>query len=237
VEAASGGIVCLEEIGNLSGDQQANLLAFLETKNLARPGGREPVQPDVQLLFTASQNLEEKVAGGKFRRDLYDRLQSSAVRLPRLRDHAQDIPALIWYFIQKFNAFYGRKIQRLAPEALLALQSAPWDGNVSELKTQVEAAVRNCAEQTLQVKDFANLSAPATELPRAAAGLDQPYREAKEKLLQEFHQAYLGHHLSQHNWNRSRTARAIGIMREQLNALVRRYKLARPKSNETGAAQ
>jgi DNA-binding NtrC family response regulator len=65
--------------------------------------------------------------------------------------------------------------------------------------------------------------------------LDQPYREAKEKLLQEFYQAYLGRHLSQHNWNRSRTARAIGIMREQLNALVRRYKLVRPKDGETGA--
>ena len=229
VEEAAGGIVFLDEIGDLPQDQQVKLLEFLETKSFVRVGGNEPVHMDVQILTATNQNLEEKMENGEFRRDLYYRLQGSMLRLPLLRDHAQDIPALVWFFIQKFNALYGRKIQSIAPDVFPALQSAPWDGNVRELKNRVEEAVRNSPDQTLQLKDFSVLAGKKRTLPLAGTGLDLPYREAKENLLQEFHAAYLGHHLNQHLWNRSRTARAIGIMREQLNALVRRYKLTRLK--------
>ena len=234
LEAAMGGVVFLDEVGDLALDQQAKLLAFLETKTFLLPGGQESVYADVQMVLSTSRNLEAGVAGGKFQPELAARFQGSTVHLPLLREHAQDIPALVWFFIQKFNAFYGRKIQRLAPEVLPALQSEPWEGNVAELKNRVEAAVRGCPEQMLQMKDFSAHAGPQAGLSLSGAALDQPYRVAKENLLQDFHRRYLGYHLNQHNWNRSRTARAIGIMREQLNALVRRYKLARPKDQEPG---
>lgn len=218
---ASGGVVFLKEIGDLPPEQQENLWALLEAKTGLGATG------EVQILAATKQNLEAKSAAGKFHRKLWLRLSGSTLCLPPLRDHAEDIPALAWYFIQKFNALYGRKIQRVAPEVFPALQGASWSENVRELKIRLEAAVRNCSESVLELKNFSPGFTPPAALPLPGASLDQPYREAKEKLMLEFHRVYLGHHLNQHHWNRSRTARAIGIMREQLNALIRRYKLTR----------
>jgi two-component system, NtrC family, response regulator AtoC len=234
VEEAAGGIIFFDEIGDLPLEMQVKVLEFLETKSFVRVGGNAPVRLDVQILAATSQNLEEKMEAGTFRRDLYYRLQGNVLRLPLLRDHVQDIPALVHYFIQKLNPLYGRKVQAVAPEVFPVLQSWEWDGNVRELYNKVEAAVLNCPDQTLQLKDFSALPEKKTTLRLAGAALDQPYREAKETLLQEFHHAYLGHHLSRHHWNHSRTARAIGIMREQLNALIRRYKIKRPAEGQPG---
>jgi DNA-binding NtrC family response regulator len=191
---------------------------------------------DVQILAATNSDLEKKVEKGEFRRDLYHRLQGSVLQLPLLREHAEDIPALAWYFIKKFNALYGRRIEQVAPEVFPTLKAERWDGNVRELLLKVGNAVRNCPDRTLQLKDFSLQFRPNPAAPAAGNGyyLELPYREAKEKILQEFHDAYLGHHLRQHAWNRSRTARAIGIMREQLNALARRYKLSRLRDKEPG---
>ncbi len=233
VEEADGGVLFLDEIGDLAPAHQAKLLSFLETKQFMRVGGNQLRSVDVQILTATHRNLEEKVAKGEFRQDLYYRLIGNVIRIPALREHMEDLPALVWYFIKKFNALYGRNIQRVDPEVFRRLQNDPWQGNVRELQSKVQEAVRACPDQTLQVKDFSSMVVKTTGVqPKGPMSrLDLSYREAKESIMQEFHDLYLAHHLDAHDWNISETARAIGIMREQLNAVIRRYGLRakRPK--------
>jgi two-component system response regulator AtoC len=140
-ESAEGGTLFLDEIGEISGSIQVKLLRFLETKAIDRVGGSKTIELDVRLVTATNRSLEQLVREGKFREDLYFRLDVVRFLMPPLRDRAEDIPALLEHFIRIFSAENGVPPLEIEPGALKTLQAYPWPGNIRELRNFCENAV------------------------------------------------------------------------------------------------
>src|SRR6185503_10798768 len=139
-ELADGGTLFLDEIGEMDLSTQAKLLRVLERNEFRRVGGTEKVRVDLSLVAATNKNLQEAIAAGKFREDLYYRLKVVTLVIPPLRERREDIPALIDYFIADFNRRNDQKIRGIAPAALRSLMEYAWPGNVRELKNGIESA-------------------------------------------------------------------------------------------------
>src|SRR5688500_16319559 len=164
LESADGGTVFLDEIGEMVPALQAKLLRFLEEKAFKRVGGAADIRVDVRVIAATNRKLEEEVRHGRFRSDLFYRLNVLPIALAALRDHAEDIPLLAEFFIDAFNAEFKKRIQGVTPAAAALLQSYGWPGNVRELRNVVERAMLLCENSRLDVRDFGVLK------PAAAAG-------------------------------------------------------------------
>ena len=140
-ELAHGGTVFLDEVGELQPDLQVKLLRVLEKRAFYRIGGGEPVQVDVRVLAATNRDLEAMVGAGRFRQDLYYRLNVVSLELPSLRDRRDDIPELVYAFLREFARVHNRNVAELAPEVLSALLRHEWPGNVRELRNVVERLV------------------------------------------------------------------------------------------------
>jgi formate hydrogenlyase transcriptional activator len=140
-ELADGGTIFLDEIGELPLDVQAKLLCILQDRVVERVGGTTVRKVDVRVIAATNRSLEEEVAAGRFRGDLYYRLKVIPIQAPALRERRDDIPLLAYFFLQKFSAMNHKDIQRIAPEALRMLMDYDWPGNVRELENVVERAV------------------------------------------------------------------------------------------------
>lgn len=140
-EAADGGTLFLDEIGEISASTQVKLLRFLETKSIERVGGSKPLQLDVRLVAATNRSLEQMVRNGKFREDLFFRLNVVRIAMPPLRERADDIPLLLAHFNKQFSEENGVPPLTIEPGAMRHLQSYPWPGNIRELRNFVENAV------------------------------------------------------------------------------------------------
>lgn len=157
VEQADGGILFLDEIGELSSEIQVQLLRVLETQQVTRIGSTRPIQLDFQLVSATNRNLEQAVAEGYFRQDLYFRLKTIEIRLPSLAERPGDIPLLVDSFLEALNRQGRTKAHGITPEALKRLQAYPWPGNVRELKQTIEAAVLHASLDGDAVIDVGHL--------------------------------------------------------------------------------
>ena len=140
-EEADGGTLFLDEVSNLSLSMQTKLLRFLQEHEIKRVGGMESIKVDVRVITATNQLLEPLVKNGKFREDLYDRLNVVSITLPPLRERKEDIPLLAAYFLQKFAGENHKNISHISPEALVGLMQYSWPGNVRELEHTIERAV------------------------------------------------------------------------------------------------
>ena len=140
-ELANGSTIFLDEIGELSSDMQAKLLRVLEARQLERLGSPKPVTVDVRVIAATNRDLELAVRDGKFRQDLFYRLNVFPIRVPPLRERRDDIPVLVWAFVDEFAKLFNKNIQSIEKESLEALQRYPWPGNVRELRNLVERAM------------------------------------------------------------------------------------------------
>lgn len=141
MERAEHGTLLLDEVGNLPLAVQAKFLRVLQFKEFDRLGGRSPMKADVRILAATNANLEEMVAAGTFRRDLYYRLNTVVLRVPSLRDRRADIPLLAHLMLMRANRAYGTKVQGISAQALRLLEEQPWPGNIRELENSIRAAV------------------------------------------------------------------------------------------------
>jgi formate hydrogenlyase transcriptional activator len=140
-EQAHGGTLFLDEIGELPAEMQVLLLRVLQEREFERLGGTQTLQVDVRLVTATNRDLSEDVRAGKFRSDLYYRLNVFPMHVPALRERPEDIPPLVAHFAEKYSARFGRKVSRIEPRTLDLLQSHNWPGNVRELENTVERAV------------------------------------------------------------------------------------------------
>jgi len=140
-EAADGGTLFLDEIGDLSPHMQAKILRALQEREIRRIGGRENIRVDVRIISATNKDLEKEMGRGKFREDLYYRLQVIAIKIPPLRDRYTDIPELVAHFIKKNNRLLNKDVKGITEEALQILMSYNWPGNVRQLETVIERAV------------------------------------------------------------------------------------------------
>ena len=140
-EMADGGTVFLDEIGEMVPGLQAKLLRFLEEKTFKRVGGAADIRVDVRVVAATNRNLEEEVKHGRFREDLYYRLNVLPIALPPLRARADDIPRLVHYFVDTYNDEFRKRVRRVAPETMKRLQAYGWPGNIRELRNAIERAM------------------------------------------------------------------------------------------------
>ena len=221
LETASDGTVFLDEIGEMTPALQSKLLRFLEEKTFKRVGGLTDIRVNVRVIAATNRNLEQGVKEGKFREDLYYRLQVMPIELPPLRERTGDIPLLARFYIDTFNREFKKKIKGVSAEALGLLEKYHWPGNVREMRNVVERAMLLGRGDKLEAGDF-NLIGGATshsvfELPPQGVNLEDVEREL---LLQA---------LARAGGNQTHAGQLLGINRDQVRYRIEKFGLHKPE--------
>jgi transcriptional regulator with PAS, ATPase and Fis domain len=220
VELANGGTVFLDEIGDISGELQAKLLRFLQEREFERVGGTQLIRVDVRIIAATNCNLEAAVKEGRFREDLYYRINVVPIILPPLREHKDDIPPLVDFFIQRFSNESNKNFAGISREALDALVSYDWPGNVRELANVIERAVVLGRPPTIQVENLSPAIVSAeTELNTRSAATS--YHEK----IDEYRREMIVRALEQTSGNRAAAARMLGLERSYLLKLMKSFRV------------
>ncbi|HZQ25984.1 MAG TPA: sigma-54 dependent transcriptional regulator [Terriglobales bacterium] len=208
-EIAEGGTVFLDEIGDISLKTQTDLLRVLQEREIVRVGSNQPIKVDFRCVAATNKDLGQLIDEGKFRPDLFYRLNVFRIELPPLRERRDDIPVLVNHFVRKFSLQMNKKITRVSPPAMNLLQQQPWTGNVRELENAVERAMVVAEEPELRDQDFAF---KVNAVPNGAP-----------KTLDEIEKVHIMRVLEQCNWNQTRAAEILDIDRVTLHHKLKRY--------------
>jgi two-component system response regulator AtoC len=221
-ETADGGTLFLDEIGEMSLGLQSKLLRFLEEKTFKRVGGLNDIRVDVRVIAATNRDLDEEVKAGKFREDLFYRLQVMPVLLPPLRQRKGDVALLANYYIDRYNREFRKRVRGLRPDALAHLMQYPWPGNVRELRNAIERAMLLTEREWLAVDDFGTLSRTVTtatfRLPPEGVNLEQVERQLLVQALERT------------GGNQTRAGALLGINRDQVRYRIEKFGLERPSA-------
>ncbi len=224
-ELADGGTLFLDEVGDMSLKTQAKVLRALEEQSFERIGGRDTIKVDVRIIAASNRELPTLIGQGRFREDLYYRLNVIPIEVPPLRARRQDIPPLIEHFLHLFCAENGKRAKRISVDALAYFLAYDWPGNVRELRNMVERLVIMTAGDLVGPDDLPTPLRPKSEALAAPDGRATTLKEARDN----FERAYILAELRAHEWNMTRTAERLGIERSHLYRKVKTYKIAAPK--------
>ena len=229
---AAGGTLFLDEIANIGYDLQGKLLRVLETKRVRPVGSDIEQKVDIRLVAATNQDLFKLVGEGKFREDLYYRLNVIPLTVPPLRDRADDIPLLATHFLDKARERAETRIKGFSTEAMAKLISYEWPGNVRELKNIVERLVGTIDAELVRIEHLPpKISGAAQEPPSPEGGpppenvaaLKESKRRLKEKVYEQVERAFILNALDRTGWNITRAASAVGMQRTYFHALMRKY--------------
>jgi DNA-binding NtrC family response regulator len=199
---------------------QAKLLRFLEEKTFKRVGGVADIRVDVRVVAATNRDLEEEVKKARFREDLYYRLNVLPIVLPPLRARADDIPALVKYFVDSYNTEFRRRVRGVTDEAMRRLQTYGWPGNIREL--------RNAVERAMLLSDGAELTADqfamATGAHRLSEGVELPPNGID---LEQLERSLVVQALDRCHWNQTKAAALLGLNRDQIRYRIEKFKLER----------
>jgi two-component system, NtrC family, response regulator AtoC len=220
LETADGGTVFLDEIGEMTPGLQAKLLRFLEERTFKRVGGLNDIRVDVRVIAATNRALEDEVKAGRFREDLFYRLQVMPVRLPPLRERVGDIRLLVAHYIDRYNREFRKHVRGLQPAAQALLDQYRWPGNVRELRNAIERAMLLADDGLLGVEDFVTLTkaaVPATfRLPPEGVDLETVERQLVIQALQRA------------RGNQTQAGHLLGINRDQVRYRIEKFGLAKP---------
>lgn len=224
-EQADGGTLFLDEIGDMSLSAQAKVLRVLQDGFVTRIGGSKPIQVDVRVLAATNKHLEDEIANGRFREDLFYRLNVVPITVPALRERREDIEQLVVYFLQQFAARDGLPARGITDEALVRLSELDWPGNVRELRNTVERLVILASAATIAATDVERLVGKRLGEPAGLGNLVDCTTFEEFKVAAE--RAFLLAKLRGFDWNVSETARALDMPRSNLYKKIERYALTR----------
>jgi DNA-binding NtrC family response regulator len=214
-ELADGGTIFLDEIGDIGPKTQSDLLRVLEEKKITRVGGSNEIEVDFRVIAATNRDLDAHVKEGKFRQDLYYRLNVFSIDLPPLRERIEDILPIARHFLERFNAAMGRRVQGFTPEAEKKLLAHTWPGNVRELENAIERAYVVCEGELIGSKCL-----PFGDKESAVPDSVEPLSDVERRHVELA--------LLKTGWNVSRAAKLLGIDRVTLYNKIRRYNLKRP---------
>src|SRR5919106_2562171 len=223
-EQANGGTIFLDEIADMSLKTQAKVLRVLQEQGMERVGGTQRIRVDVRVLAATNKDLPSEIRAGRFREDLYFRLNVIPIFVPALRERAEDIPLLAEHFMAELAREYGRRPKQFDAGALTALRSYPWPGNVRELRNVIERLIIMVPGDTITAQDLAFLGhdgVPAAA-PAATEDASLPLAEARER----FERDYILQALAAQQGNISRTADVLGVERSNLYKKMRAFGIA-----------
>jgi Nif-specific regulatory protein len=219
MELANGGTVFLDEIGDVSQELQTKLLRFLQEREFDRIGGRAPIRVNVRIVAATNRDLESAVAAGRFREDLFHRLNVIAITLAPLRERAEDIPPLALHFMRRYAAESKKSFVEIRSDTMERLSAHNWPGNVRELANTIERAVVLGKGPTMSVEDLPPRMMNAGRPPTARAN---SYREAMELARREI----VYHALEQSRGNRAAAAKALGLHEKYFLRLVKTLRIS-----------
>jgi len=230
-ELADGGTLFLDEVGDMSLKTQAKVLRVLEEQAFERVGGKETIRVDVRVIAASNQNLADLIAQGRFREDLFYRLNVIPIEVPPLRQRREDIPLLVQHFLRVFSTEYGRRPKVVTGEAMAYFMTYAWPGNVRELRNMVERLVIMTPGEVIGPE---HLPPPLRPVEGAEALGERTLREAREA----FERAFITAELRANDWNITRTAQRLGIGRVNLWKKLKAFGIAPPrKPEEAGPAE
>ncbi len=215
-EAAQKGTVVLDEIAHLSTEAQAKLLRVIERREFERLGGRKTIKLDARLIALTNVDLDTAVKAGRFREDLFYRLNVISIRVPPLRERTDDLSKLIQHFLARYSGKHGRNLQRLSPEARVILQAYEYPGNARELANILERAVIVAEGKRLEAQDLP---------PGLSAAVSAQQRKDRPQSLAQLEAAYIAETLAATGGNKTECARILGISRKNLYEKLARYEL------------
>jgi DNA-binding NtrC family response regulator len=207
-EVADGGTIFLDEIGDISLKTQTDLLRVLQEHEITRVGSSHPIHVDFRCIAATNKNLEQLVEEGRFRPDLYYRLNVFQIQLPALRDRKGDIPVLVDHFVRKFCASMNKRITRVSPNAMALLDRYQWPGNIRELENAIERAMVVAQEPEIREEDFA---------------LRLPVAEHTTRTLDDMERAHILAVLDDCKGNQTLAAEVLDIDRVTLHNKLKRY--------------
>ena len=222
-DLAHEGSLFLDEIGDMSLKAQSKTLRILQEQKFERVGGSRTIQVDVRVIAATNKDLEAEIEKGRFRNDLYYRLNVIPIRVPPLRERVEDLPALAGEFLTEISMNANLEPKSFSEEAMLLLKKYHWPGNVRELKNLVERLVIMTPGKEIRASDIPPPFSHEPYLEKAVASSLQAanFREAKEN----FEKAFIARKLQEYKWNISQTADAIGIERSNLHKKIKAYNL------------
>jgi DNA-binding NtrC family response regulator len=228
LESAEGGTVFLDEIGEMVPALQAKLLRFLEERAFKRVGGAADIRVDVRVIAATNRDLEDQVQQGKFREDLFYRLNVMQIPLPPLREHVTDIPQLVKFYVDLFNGEFRKQVRGVTEEGMAVLRGYRWPGNIRELRNAVERAMLLADGEWLGAEHFPmSVSRRGTghllELPEEGVNLDTVER------------ALVAQALARTGWNHTRAAALLGLNRDQIRYRIEKFALEPPQRAGTRA--
>jgi two-component system nitrogen regulation response regulator NtrX len=235
LEHAHGGTLFLDEIADMPLTTQGKILRVLTDQSYSRVGGQRPVKVDVRVLSATARNLSEEIAGGRFREDLYYRLNVVPVRIPPLRERREDIPEMVHHFLARFAAERHMTTPDMSDEAMAALQAHDWPGNVRQLRNIIERTIILAPGDRVACIDVDLLPPETLENQNAMGGstaavaiMGSPLREARES----FEREYLKIQIRRFSGNISRTASFIGMERSALHRKLKALGIGDKKEGE-----
>lgn len=239
VEEANGGTLFLDEIGSISLNLQVKLLRVLQEKELIRVGDNHPISVNVRVIAATHVNLEEKIRRGKFREDLYYRLNVIPIVIPPLRQRRSDIPLLAYHLLRRFNQDYGRNVEKIADESLHVLEQYTWPGNVRELENVLGRAIINMkrGETVIEPYHLPALDMPNSHSARILKDLEAKttrkfdvhteniYEEGFEELQRKWERELLIEVLQRTGGNKTKAAQLLKISLRNLYYKLERHEL------------
>ncbi len=208
-ELAHGGTIFLDEIGEINLSTQVKLLRVLQERKFERVGGEDTIEVDVRVIAATNKNLEEEVKAGRFREDLFYRLNVVHLQVPALRDRKDDIPLMIEYYLKKFSSEDGKEIIGIDSKARAALYKYNWPGNVRQLVNCIESAVVMCSGNEIKLEDLPPGISSYSGEETVSVPLGISLEEAEKIIIEQ--------NLAANNGNKTKTAEILGIERKTLS--------------------
>jgi DNA-binding NtrC family response regulator len=231
-ELAHGGTLFLDEIGNLPLSTQVRLLRVLEDRAITRLGGRGPIAIDVRIIAATHVSFEDAIREGRFREDLYHRLNEFTIHIAPLRERAGDIPDLVEHFLHRIGHELAKPLREVSPEALRALTAYPWPGNVRELRNVLKRAGVLSAG-VIGLRDLpAELQ--AGEGARPALESSAKLKDVVQHVIESTERELILRTLERTRWNRTQAARILGINYKTLQGKLKQYRLAERDADAPG---
>ncbi len=216
-EMANGGTIFLDEIGEISQQVQIKILRVLQDKKFERVGGEQTLEVDVRIISATNKILKEEIEAGRFREDLYYRLNVVNIHVPPLRERKEDIPLLVHTFLEEFSRENNKNIEAIDKSAMQALHNYTWPGNIRELRNCIESAVVMAKGEKLTLDDLPPHVAAGDETDYVKIEVGTPLEDAEKEVIQAT--------LNRENGNKTRAAEILGIGRKTLHRKINEYGL------------
>jgi DNA-binding NtrC family response regulator len=229
LDIADGGTLFLDEIGNISLATQAKLLRVIQEREFRAVGDTRTQTANFRLITATNKDLKAMVADGRFREDLFYRINIFPIRVPPLRERRDDIPALAFHFLAVANEELAKKVTEFSEGAMAVLMNYDWPGNVRELENTVQRAVILTTDTVIRRAHLINIDerspGPALDIPRTGEELKQVKKLAREKSVENIEKLFVLDALKRNDWNATRSAEETGMQRANFQALMKKYNI------------